>query len=253
MRNYVAAGLFLVATFLAVGLLAKTPYLNTPELKSYDFMMSTLRGPLDRPQDIVIVAIDESSIQEFSDRFHWPWPRSVHAELIRLLNEAGARAIAFDVVFDQASDPDEDRALGDSIRASRAPVVLAGTEQEVKDPRFALVQKIRPIDTLVQAGAKVGFVKTDVDPDGFLRHARLSLDGEPTLVTQVLQHTGRPVDLTAMPLVSSHEEDPQILINFVGPARSVPTVSYYQALEYQTTLPKGIFAKKLVLVGRSVT
>ena len=38
-------------------------------------------------------------------------------------------------------------------------------------------------------------------------------------------------------------------INFYGGARSIKTVSYYQALDPEHFLPKGIFEDKLVFVG----
>jgi signal transduction histidine kinase len=44
----------------------------------------------------------------------------------------------------------------------------------------------------------------------------------------------------------------EVLINHLGPPRTVKTVSYYQALEYEQMLPPGIFAGKIVLVGRAL-
>lgn len=45
---------------------------------------------------VVLVAIDAKSIQETSK---WPWPRSLHAKLIKKLTDAGATDIAFDIDF----------------------------------------------------------------------------------------------------------------------------------------------------------
>ncbi len=41
-----------------------------------------------------------------------------------------------------------------------------------------------------------------------------------------------------------------MLIDYLGPPKTIRTVSYYQALNYQSMLPPGIFAGKIVLVGR---
>jgi len=46
--------------------------------------------------EIVVVAIDAPSIQEIGV---WPWPRRLHAELLRRLQSAGVRDIVFDVDF----------------------------------------------------------------------------------------------------------------------------------------------------------
>ena len=101
MKKYIAGAVFLVFSFGLIGILSSfTPYLENLELKGYDFMMSTVRGPLPAPEDVVIVAIDETSLAEYEDYFQWPWPRRVHGQLIRSLNDAGVRAIIFDVIFE---------------------------------------------------------------------------------------------------------------------------------------------------------
>lgn len=64
------------------------------ELKSYDFRFRW-RGPESPSGKVVIVAIDEKSIEHIG---RWPWSRSVHAELIVRLHEAGAKAIGFDIL-----------------------------------------------------------------------------------------------------------------------------------------------------------
>lgn len=50
---------------------------------------------------VIVVDIDEASLKAIGQ---WPWPRTVMAELARKLGEAGAGAIAFDVLF---SEPDQ--------------------------------------------------------------------------------------------------------------------------------------------------
>jgi hypothetical protein len=42
------------------------------------------------------------------------------------------------------------------------------------------------------------------------------------------------------------------MINYLGPSRTIKTVSYYQALDYEHMLPPGVFAGKIVLVGQSL-
>lgn len=243
------------AAFAVVGLLSKfTPFLTALELKSYDFMATTIRGPLEPPKDIVMVAIDDASLQQFATNFgfQFPWPRGVHAKLIELLNQAGARVIAFDLVFDLKSKPEEDQALAKAIRASHVPVVLAATFDIVKDPRFTQVTPLVPLDDLVQAGAKVGWVILKLDSDSILRHTGVSVGGEPTLAVEAFEQIGGKLDTSKIPIVGMEGDDPQILINYVGSSRSIRTVSYYQALDYHTALPRGIFSGKVVFVGRSL-
>src|SRR5437763_1399938 len=48
------------------------------------------------PTPVRIVDIDEDSLQRFGQ---WPWPRTLLAKLVDRLNELGAAAIAFDILF----------------------------------------------------------------------------------------------------------------------------------------------------------
>src|SRR5262245_53662982 len=74
-----------------------------------------------------IVDIDEASLAEIGQ---WPWPRTVMSELVTKLGDAGASAIAFDVLFaepDRSSleqiakhlSPEQAQAIG--AAASMAP------------------------------------------------------------------------------------------------------------------------------------
>jgi len=47
-----------------------------------------------------IIDIDEASLEKIGQ---WPWPRDILAQLVDRLSEAGAAAIAFDVLF---AEPD---------------------------------------------------------------------------------------------------------------------------------------------------
>jgi EAL domain-containing protein (putative c-di-GMP-specific phosphodiesterase class I)/CHASE2 domain-containing sensor protein len=65
--------------------------------------------------DIVLVTIDEKSLQEIS---RWPWPRRHHAELTDALSQAGAHKIFFDLVFHGPTTPADDKKFAESMRKS---------------------------------------------------------------------------------------------------------------------------------------
>ena len=96
--------------------------LDTLEYKTLDLRFQ-IRGPIDHKLPIVIVNIDQDSFDELD--LPWPWPRTLHAELIRKLKSAGAKVIAFDVLFTEPKpDPREDQTLADAIREA-GNVILA--------------------------------------------------------------------------------------------------------------------------------
>ncbi len=66
---------------------------------------------------IRLVLIDERSIQTVhqTSGVGWPWPRSAYAEIVDFCRDAGARAIAIDMLFVDASYRDQDELFGESI------------------------------------------------------------------------------------------------------------------------------------------
>ncbi len=63
----------------------------------------TLAPKTDTESRVVIVAIDEQSIDEVGS---WPWPRETMAELTRAIDAAGAQLQIHDIVYAEAKDGD---------------------------------------------------------------------------------------------------------------------------------------------------
>lgn len=70
-------------------------FFNILELKTVDVRMQ-LRGVRPPSGDVAIAVIDEKSINQLG---RWPWSRAIFAQLVNKLSEAGAKVIAFDVIF----------------------------------------------------------------------------------------------------------------------------------------------------------
>ena len=114
------------------------------------------------PLPVRIVDIDDESLKRLGQ---WPWPRTRIAELIGKLQEAGAAAIGFDVVF-----AEEDRT---------SPKAMAGTwsvPQAVRDQLLEIPDHDRVMAEAVRRGAVVlGFAVKREGADGALParpHAR---------------------------------------------------------------------------------
>jgi adenylate cyclase len=88
-----AALLMLIAI---VGLrIADPPAFELLRLKTFDFYQTVVKAE-DQPRQILIVDIDESSLDRIGQ---WPWPRTRIAELVSRITADGAAAIAIDVLF----------------------------------------------------------------------------------------------------------------------------------------------------------
>lgn len=240
---------------LAFGLVlvfSNTSFFALLELKGLDLLF-TLRGALPPPDSIVIVAIDESSMAEIKQQ--WPWPRSLHARLIRQLHHAGAAVIGFDILFTEPSEPAEDQALAQALHEA-GNGVLASALSVVNDPLFHHTIRIDPISALREA-AWAGGAFVSIDPDGTVRRARLLAPDLPSFALQMVRrYLEQPAGGAAVAPewrgFSQKALSQEQLINYQGPPKTIQTVSYYQALDPQHLLPPGIFAGKIVLVGRAL-
>ncbi|MGE5701069.1 MAG: CHASE2 domain-containing protein [Clostridia bacterium] len=104
---------------LVIGWMFRVDALYNIEDNFVDRMTKEIR-PVD--SRIIIVGIDEDSLTNIGQ---WPWPRSLHAELISRLHAAGAKAIGVDLILSEpAADPADDAAMQEVLK--QAPnVVLA--------------------------------------------------------------------------------------------------------------------------------
>jgi adenylate cyclase len=116
------------------------------ELKSLDHRFARYSGRLNPSDDIVIITIDQNSIDYLKNELHilWKWPRDVYAYTMDYLTASGAKAVVLDFDF---SDPDINRAefeegqtdimLGQAIERSGVTITSALFSHEKGSGRFA--------------------------------------------------------------------------------------------------------------------
>jgi len=223
-------------SLLLIPVLAFFPLITKLENQVLDRFFG-IRGAQPPPPELLIVGIDEASFQDL--RLPWPWPRSLHARLIDRLSAAGARMVVFDVLFADPIDPEKDAAFASAIKRA-GNVLLAETSDYTDDRLFKRLINIRPLGIFEDAAKGTGFAKVMPDGDGVVRHFQARIEGMPTLPASAYHAAGRP-DLP--PECSG-------LIKYVGPARSIDTLSYYQILDDEHPAPAERIRDRIVLVGR---
>ena len=133
-----------LVTILGISLISRLPAWPLLQLKSFDYLSTVddLPPPEGGP---VIVAIDEPSLAAINAQ--WPWPRGLHAELIRQLRAAGAKAIGLDIIMAEPSTPENDAAI---VAAVGPDIVLAGDETLIQTPQADQLVRATPLIGLRQ-------------------------------------------------------------------------------------------------------
>ena len=88
------------------------------ELVSLDARYATGLGRKAPGDDIVIAWIDQESLDYMYSGGQgpsFPWPREVYGQVLQHLRAAGARAVVFDILYDQHSNGDDERAFGSAL------------------------------------------------------------------------------------------------------------------------------------------
>lgn len=204
----------------------------------YDFTMAAAL-PQPAPSDIVIIAIDDSSIAALG---FWPWRRATHAQLLDQLR--GARAVGMDVVFQEPNPayPNDDELLAQAIR-QHGRIVLP----LVYDPERGQVNT--PLPILNAAVNATGYINIDPDPDGVVRRVTLrhTLPSERVLPHFSLAMLLAGGDVPQAMLALDPARRTTHYIPFLGRPGHIQTVPYVDVLH--GLIPPSFFQDKYVLIG----
>lgn len=230
-------GAGMTAAALLIGL---TPVSTTSELRTVDWRFA-VRGTEPPPDDVVAVLIDDATYDTLQMR--WPFDRRVHADVIRWLDKAGARVIAYDVQFSEPKgktwdDSPQDVALFDAVQSTRGRTVLASGELD-DDGQTNVFGGNEVVERL---GSRVAHTLVPVDDDGVIRRLRSAIDGLPSLAVAAVEIARR----RSVPR-SAFAGDGTAWINFAGPAGSIRTESFSEI--YLGRADPDAFRGAVVVVG----
>lgn len=191
----------------------------------------SLAGAHKAPAGIVIVAVDNSTLQRINAQL--PIPRSYYARLLDVLRKDDPRLIGLDFQFIGTSrDPGQDRALLSAF-ARDGPVLVTVSDTGAGVPTIAGVSN--PQGVVPASGA------VDTDSDGVLRrmmYVPVHLQTFAIRAVEMLQ--GRSIPAARVP-------DNHAWIDYSGPPGTYLTYSMADVLD--GAVPSSAFAGKIVLVG----
>jgi len=214
--------------------------------------------------NIVIAGIDDNTLETYG---RWAdWPRSLHAQAIDNLSQAGAKVIGFDVIFTDISTDDE--MLATAI-AEADNVVLAAVGTQTVSPTGAEITYdnfLLPIDTLEQAASSIGHANVVPDGDGTVRRLPLiakSSSGQvyPALTLAVLHRLFSmplpqeyPLENGAVNLLARDipvDTSYGLRINFAADNDERPYASYGDIISGD--FDPSLVDNKIVLIGMTAT
>jgi adenylate cyclase len=166
-----------------------------------------VRGPIQPPPDVVVVALDRRSAEYLQlprNPREWPrgWPRSLHGKLVDELKRRGASTIVFDMRFETEQRSDEDASFADAIgRAGRVLLFQGGYDDEqprrqpVPDGGGDLVLHTlrQPLPAFANAASGLAPFPLPGTPARVSRALAFQSDQAPTLPALALQMYGSEV------------------------------------------------------------
>lgn len=219
----------ITACLIGVAVIFAGAGLNVDNLvreKRYQYFPKKLSG------DLVIVAIDTPSVKALGE---WPWLRGRHGELVQALDRAGAKRIAFDIIFDQpASDQQQDKLFATALAKSKADIYLASlleNRANRKETHEAL-----PTEALRQFTIPVN-IWLESDDDQF--HRRIMLNA-PVM--------GKELPTIAQAIAGTNYQNAHpVMIDWSYWPSKIARISYSDVLS--GNFPPNFFKGKNVLVG----
>ena len=248
-------GLVLVAAISAIvsmAAVANFPALTQADRYVQDWEIAYLLSPEPQDKDIVVVAVNEETLQQFPYRS--PVDRAFIANLLTTLAARHPRAIGVDFLFDQPTEPAKDALLRKTLASLPVPLVVAYLPAAA--PANARILQTHS-DSVVDA-QQAGYLNSFVPP-----HTRaavnLALDqfgtvrwiypGAPQKDGKYLMSFPRAVAAAAGVL------SPPRMVPLVWhgkPSRNEPAFAEYPA-HVAAFLPAQWFKNKIVLVGSDMT
>jgi serine phosphatase RsbU (regulator of sigma subunit)/CHASE2 domain-containing sensor protein len=255
-----SGGVAAVLTAVVGVCLLKFPIGDGVTRSSYDLPFA-LRGNLS-VTNLAIVYLDEVSHEELRQPTTAPWDRSLHAKLVEQLTAEGAKAIVFDILFtDPSASAEADAQFARAIKESRR-VILCGNLNLLGDTSSSIVpiydyspanERISyseeyPYEPFRAGAVAWGNDNLKRDPDYGIRsffpvvgdvHQAVSI---PWLPAAVAKFAGAPESAVHSDAAESR------WLNYYGPPGSIPSASYFLAVN-PDGVPPGFFKDKIVFVG----
>lgn len=196
----------------------------------YDHLMR-LQG-FRSTQKIVVVAIDDRSIQELGG---WPIQRNEYAKLLSQLNDDCCRpkAIGFDLLFLDSTNDDEN--LASQLKKHNSILPLAFNVQEQNG---SVLQATPPVTPIAES-AKLSHINLSFDTDGVIRGFQSKEQSWP--------HFSLAMHNSVLATQAERTDQGNYRFRMVDPRIGFPMISFADAIRSKAS--RTLLQEKYVLIG----
>ncbi|MFZ5802536.1 MAG: diguanylate cyclase [Candidatus Omnitrophota bacterium] len=229
------------------------------------------RPPVEAHSGVQLIEIGEDSLQAIG---RWPWPWVYFAQIVEILGEWGARAVAFDFVFPEPSNRDDEVALENALK--KWDIVYLPVFFETRPEKKFWVHSLpiildadpdrkgwrRNLPGIEAAAKGIGHLNADADMDGVFRRIRPFLgagaDVYPHLALKLAMDdrpsSSRPQETFSLPLGS----DGAYFVNWPGSwSHGFSKVPFADVVRSSQAMKQGLptivepseFRDKICLIG----
>jgi adenylate cyclase len=191
-------------------LLNRLTVIKEIENRTWDWRIKLTFSSSKPDKNIHIIEVDQRSLDEQAlQGYTWPWPRRRYGRIIKFLELAQAKGLAFDILFTEGSHygPDDDKQFGEALD-SKLPILnivdLTNSDREIDEDQLELLSHdlflqnektgyskwfeqyvkpgnssydfssvVMPIPEVLNPAKFYGNASSDPDSDGVMRHFNL--------------------------------------------------------------------------------
>lgn len=254
-------------------------FLQDIENRTWDWRVRSIASPGSHDPKIKLIMVDQTSLEHFArkESIYWPWPRSLYNPVLFFLQKAGAKGVAFDMLFTEHSIYGEDdkefaQAVGSTLPVVSAVALRSSGDgatdtakrlfSERQTAAHVSLDPIRvpqypsaalPIDDLLATSTAFGNVTGIADSDGIFRrtHAGALFGDVPVLnLPFALWAATHPHTKQGVPYGSN-------VVRFYGPEATYSTYSFHAIVSswlqvsegQQPVVPLEEFKDAYVIIG----
>lgn len=205
---------------LGIGMLgffsSRVPILSNAEENLGLHLLYALRGAVQKPDDVVVVAIDRESAKVLNlPTASNKWPRTLHARLLENLAAQQVAVVVFDIIFHENQGIDNDQTLAVAMQQANNVILTQTIDRQVMPLVDSTGQRLTRlnIETMVSA--------IPILSEAAVGQAPFPLPKVPIKLNQFWCFRPASGDAATLPVAALHAYTAPVFNDFIGLARKV--------------------------------